>query len=51
MKKQSDYIKRIEIKRLWGLLKISRGNFCPDVNILSGVNGIGKRYYSEQVCK
>ena len=41
MKKQAEYIKRIEIKRLWG-----RKDICwdlrPDVNILSGVNGIGK---------
>lgn len=39
MKKQADYIKRIEIKRLWGRKDIS-WELRPDVNILSGVNGI-----------
>ena len=41
MKKQADYIKRIEIKRLWGRKNIS-WDLSPDVNILSGINGIGK---------
>lgn len=41
MKKQADYIKRIDIKRMWGRKDIS-WNLRPDVNILSGVNGIGK---------
>ena len=41
MKKQADYIKRIEIKGLWGRKNIS-WELNPDVNILSGVNGIGK---------
>ena len=41
MKKQANYIKRIEIKGLWGRKDIS-WNLRPDVNILSGVNGIGK---------
>lgn len=41
MKKQADYIKRIEIKGLWGRKNIS-WDLRPDVNILSGVNGIGK---------
>ena len=41
MKKQADYIKRIEIKRMWGRNDIS-WELRPDVNILSGVNGIGK---------
>jgi ABC-type glutathione transport system ATPase component len=43
MKKQADYIKRIEIKSLWG--RKDRDivwNLRPDVNILSGINGIGK---------
>ena len=44
MKKQADYIKRIEIKRLWGRKDIS-WELRPDVNILSGVNGIGKSTY------
>ena len=41
MKKQADYIKNIEIKGLWGRKNISWA-LRPDVNILSGVNGIGK---------
>lgn len=41
MKKKADYIKRIEIKGLWGRKNIS-WELRPDVNILSGVNGIGK---------
>ena len=41
MKKQADYIKRIEICGLWGRKNIS-WNLNPDVNILSGVNGGGK---------
>lgn len=41
MKKQADYIKRIEIKGLWGRKNIS-WELQPDVNILSGVNGGGK---------
>lgn len=41
MKKQAEYIKRIEIRGLWGRKNII-WNLRPDVNILSGVNGIGK---------
>lgn len=41
MKKQAEYIRRIEIKSLWGRKNIS-WDLRPDVNILSGVNGIGK---------
>lgn len=41
MKKQADYIKRIDIKGMWGRKDIS-WMLRPDVNILSGVNGIGK---------
>ena len=41
MKKQADYIKRIEITGLWGRKNIS-WELQPDVNILSGVNGGGK---------
>lgn len=41
MKKQADYIKRIEIKGIWGWKNIA-WNLRPDVNILSGINGIGK---------
>ncbi len=43
MKKQADYIKRIEIKSLWGRKdKDIIWDLRPDVNILSGINGIGK---------
>ena len=42
MKKQADYIKRIEIKGLWGRRKNISWDLRPDVNILSGINGIGK---------
>ena len=41
MKKQANYIKRIEIKGIWGRKNIS-WTLRPDVNILSGINGIGK---------
>ena len=41
MKKQAEYIKRIEIRGLWGRKNIS-WELQPDVNILSGVNGGGK---------
>ena len=41
MKKQAEYIRRIEIKGLWGRKNIV-WDLRPDVNILSGVNGIGK---------
>ena len=43
MKKQADYIKRIEIKALWGRKdKDIIWDLRPDVNILSGVNGLVK---------
>ncbi len=41
MKKQADYIKRIEIKGIWGRKNIA-WDLRRDVNILSGINGIGK---------
>ncbi|MDL2211026.1 ATP-binding protein [Bacteroides sp. OttesenSCG-928-M17] len=41
MKKQANYIKRIEIDKLWGRLNIA-WDLRPDVNILSGINGVGK---------
>ena len=37
----ADYIQRIEIKALWGKKNIV-WNLRPDINILSGINGIGK---------
>lgn len=41
MEKFADYIQRIEIKAIWGWKNIA-WNLRPDVNILSGINGIGK---------
>lgn len=41
MKKRADYIKEIEIKALWGRKHIL-WRLRPDVNVLSGINGVGK---------
>ena len=41
MKKFAEYIQRIEIDALWGRKNIV-WSLRPDVNILSGINGIGK---------
>ena len=41
MEKQACYIKRIEINGLWGRFNIA-WELRPDVNILSGINGVGK---------
>ncbi len=41
MEKQADYIRRIEIENLWGRYNIA-WDLRPDVNILSGINGVGK---------
>lgn len=41
MEKQANYIQRIEIDKLWGRLNIV-WDLRPDVNILSGINGVGK---------
>ena len=41
MKQQANYIKRIEIKGLWRRYDIV-WDLRPDVNILSGINGVGK---------
>lgn len=38
---QANYIKRIEIRELWNRYDIS-WDLHPDVNILSGINGVGK---------
>jgi ABC-type glutathione transport system ATPase component len=42
MEKQAEYIQRIEIDHLWDKGKHIVWNMRPDVNILSGVNGVGK---------
>ena len=36
------YIRKIEIDSLWNSNKHVAWNLRPDVNILSGVNGVGK---------
>lgn len=41
MEIQAEYIKRIEINGLWGRFHIA-WDLRPDVNILSGINGVGK---------
>lgn len=41
MGKRANYIRRIEIKKLWGKYDIN-WDLRPDVNILSGLNGVGK---------
>lgn len=41
MEQQASYIKRIEIRGLWGRYNIA-WDLRPDVNILSGINGVGK---------
>lgn len=41
MERRADYIKEIEIKSLWGRKHIL-WKLRPDVNVLSGVNGVGK---------
>lgn len=41
MEKQANYIRRIEIDGLWGRFNVA-WDLRPDVNILSGINGVGK---------
>lgn len=42
MAKKAEYISRIEIKALWQGGRHIAWNLRPDVNILSGINGVGK---------
>jgi predicted ATP-dependent endonuclease of OLD family len=42
MQKYADYIKRIEIDSLWSGKKHIVWELSPKVNILSGINGVGK---------
>ena len=42
MKEVANYIKSIEIESLWNGKKHIKWNLNPSVNILSGVNGVGK---------
>ena len=39
---EKDYIKKIDIKGLWGKKDISWNNIRQDVNIVVGINGSGK---------
>lgn len=41
MEQPANYIRRIEINELWGRFNIA-WDLRPDVNILSGINGVGK---------
>lgn len=42
MSKQAEYVSKIEIKALWQGGRHIIWNLRPDVNILSGINGVGK---------
>ena len=42
MEKRAEYIKSIEIKALWKGGRHIEWHLRPDVNILSGINGVGK---------
>ena len=42
MGKQAEYISKIEIKALWQGGRYIEWELRPDVNILSGINGVGK---------
>ena len=42
MEKQAEYISSIEIKALWKGGRHIIWTLRPDVNILSGINGVGK---------
>ena len=50
MEVQANYIKRIEIHGLWHRYDIA-WDLRPDVNILSGINGVGKRSEERRVGK
>ncbi|MGI6243680.1 MAG: AAA family ATPase [Prevotella sp.] len=51
MKKYADYIEQIEIESLWGGRKHIIWNLDRQVNILSGVNGVGKSTILNRVIK
>ena len=42
MKKYADYIREVEIAELWRGRKHILWKLDPEVNVLSGTNGIGK---------
>ena len=51
MQKYADYIKQIEIDSLWSGTKHILWNLDRRVNILSGVNGVGKSTILNKVVK
>jgi energy-coupling factor transporter ATP-binding protein EcfA2 len=51
MQKYADYIKRIEIDSLWGGRKHIVWDLDPKVNVLSGINGVGKSTILNRVVK
>ena len=51
MQKFADYIKRIEIDSLWSGMKHIVWELDPKVNILSGINGVGKSTIINKVVK
>lgn len=51
MQKYADYIKRIEIDSLWSGKKHVVWDLDPHVNILSGINGVGKSTILNKVVK
>ncbi|RKW53307.1 MAG: ATP-binding protein, partial [Prevotella sp.] len=51
MQKYADYIKEIEIDSLWAGQKHIRWELNRHVNILSGINGVGKSTILNKVVK
>ena len=51
MQKFADYIKKIEIESLWSGKKHIMWELDPHVNILSGINGVGKSTILNKVVK
>ena len=51
MQKYADYIKKIEIDSLWSGKKHIVWELSPKVNILSGINGVGKSTILNKVVK
>ena len=51
MQKYADYIKRLEIDSLWSGKKHILWELNPGVNILSGINGVGKSTILNKVVK
>ena len=49
--KYADYIKRIEIDSLWGGRRHIVWNLDRQVNVLSGINGVGKSTILNKVIK